>query len=80
MRDLYDWAEYYGEKFTWYSAFPLNSLLPSRVTIATGMNFKLIKALCTLALKNIVYVLTQYSSVFIMCLLQFVPCGETTRT
>ena len=45
-RDLQDWAEYSRVSFYWNDNFPLHSVLPLRVVLASGCNPALIKALC----------------------------------
>lgn len=46
QRDLELWAKLAGVKLKWPDFFPLNSVLPLRVTLAAQCNSALISALC----------------------------------
>ena len=46
FRDLFDWAAYWKIPIKWNSTFPINTLLPLRVTVASGMNPRVIERLC----------------------------------
>jgi 2-hydroxychromene-2-carboxylate isomerase len=45
IRDLFDWAEYIGVTIRFNSAFPINCLLALRVTIAAGLDIRVIRAI-----------------------------------
>lgn len=45
-QDLQDWAEYSRVGFHWNHNFPLHTVLPLRVALASGCKPGLITALC----------------------------------
>lgn len=45
-QDLQDWCGYAGVELHWPTAFPLRSVLPLRVTLASHCEPRLIKSLC----------------------------------
>lgn len=49
FQDLRDWSEYAGAKLKWPDNFPLRTVLPLRVTLASQCNPQLISALFTAA-------------------------------
>ena len=45
-QDLQDWTDYAGVDFYWNDTFPLRTVLPLRIAIASGCNPLLIGAMC----------------------------------
>ena len=52
--DVQDWASYYGIPILWPSIFPIRTVQPLRVTIASDNNPTLIRRLCMLPHYNYV--------------------------
>ena len=46
QKDLLDWADFSGIKLQWPDTFPLRSVLPLRVTLASGCDPKVIDTIC----------------------------------
>jgi len=45
-QDLYDWTNYHNTTLQWPTTFPIRTVQPLRVTIASNNDPKLIKHLC----------------------------------
>lgn len=50
LRDLLDCSEYLNGHFKWNSTFPINCLLPLRVTLAMECSPDIVRGMCKLTL------------------------------
>lgn len=46
LRDLLDWSQYLDGHFKWNSTFPINCLLPLRVTLALECSPDIVQGMC----------------------------------
>ena len=60
VHDLHDWCEYCGAEFNWPNTFPIHSVLPLRLTLASNCQPTLIKAICKSLTMYIVVMLILY--------------------
>lgn len=49
LRDLLDYSQYLDGRFKWNSTFPINCILPLRVTLAMQCSPDIVRGICELA-------------------------------
>ena len=64
QKDLSDWCEYAGLKLRWPDTFPIRTVLPLRVTLASGCDPTLITHICNVC---IIYSQTHHYHYFVLC-------------